>query len=83
MITDSGRLRQHTYPAGGWFGRSGKASFQALHDELWATGGYIPAGAVPNAMVSGGALRLIPRKPRLMMDPSDPSTWQRHYVFPK
>ena len=83
MILASGRLDRFTYRAGGWFGRSGKASFQAIHDELYATGGYVPPGATGTALHTGGAMMITPRKPRLMADPSDPSTWQRQYVFPK
>lgn len=33
------------------------------------------------AMVRGGALRLIPSAPKMAMDPSDASTYQREYRF--
>lgn len=66
------------YPAGTWVGRSGKASYMTTDAFIGGEGGYNPAGAIE----SGGAQMLMMRKPRLMMDPSDPSTWQRPYSFP-
>lgn len=42
----------------------------------WHASG-IPAGA----RQPSGQPRLMSRKPRLMMDPSDSSTWQRPYRF--
>ena len=33
------------------------------------------------AMVKAGAPALEPRQPKMMMDPSDPATWQRPYRF--
>jgi hypothetical protein len=55
-------------PAGQWMGRSGKASW------------YPPSGpAYGVARWSPCTFRLPPAK--LMMDPSDPQTWQRPYVF--
>jgi hypothetical protein len=43
-----------------------------------------PAGLRPTAghtfIVSRGP-RITPRPPKLMMDPSDPATWQRQYRF--
>ena len=32
-------------------------------------------------MYRAGTVPVVPSKPSLMMDPSDPSTWQRQYVF--
>ena len=34
-----------------------------------------------NAMQRGGAMALTPSTPRVEMDPSDQSTWQRPYLF--
>lgn len=31
--------------------------------------------------IRGGALGLSPNRPRLMMDPTNPGTWQRAYRF--
>jgi hypothetical protein len=44
----------------------------------------VPAGQAVNAAAPqrGGAQMFAPAKPKLMMDPSDPSTWQRPYEFP-
>ena len=33
------------------------------------------------AAPAGGGLAVAMRQPHLMMDPSDPSTWQRQYSF--
>jgi hypothetical protein len=67
--------RQHgfppTYPADEWIGRSGKAGW------LPAEGPNYRTGQVP----AGGAQWFEPVKPKLMMDPSDPTTWQRAYRF--
>jgi len=43
----------------------------------------VPAGSrmETGAMIAGGALIVSPRKPKLMMDPLDRSTWQRPYRF--
>jgi hypothetical protein len=35
----------------------------------------------PRAMYRAGFQSFTPAQPRLMMDPLDPSTWQRPYVF--
>jgi hypothetical protein len=32
-------------------------------------------------MHRAGSLALVPSPPKVMMDPSDPSTWQRRYLF--
>lgn len=40
-------------------------------------GSQMPAGKL---IVSGG-LCVTARKPKLMMDPTDPTTWQRPYRF--
>lgn len=37
--------------------------------------------ARPGALQRGGIMPLTPAKPKLEMDPSDPSTWQRQYSF--
>lgn len=37
--------------------------------------------AKPGALVRGGMVPVVPAKPRLEMDPTDPSTWQRRYAF--
>jgi hypothetical protein len=58
-----------TYHPGDWIGRSGKASWDPEAGPSYAT--ELPLGTFP----------LVPSKPKLMMDPSDPSTWQRQYVF--
>jgi hypothetical protein len=58
-----------TYKAGDWVGRSGKASWDPQAGPAYPT--ILPVGTFP----------LRPSRPRLMMDPSDPSTWQRQYVF--
>lgn len=34
-----------------------------------------------NQMIRGGFLGLIPARPKVEMDPSDPATWQRRYRF--
>ncbi len=39
------------------------------------------SGYRPNQMLRSGALDITPAKPRLEMDPSDPQTWQRQYIF--
>jgi hypothetical protein len=45
----------------------------------------IPAGnrsmVRPGYLATGGALRFIPPRQKLMMDPTDQSTWQRPYRF--
>ena len=38
-------------------------------------------GAPAGAMAAGGAQQLGMAKPRMMMDPSDQTTWQRPYRF--
>jgi hypothetical protein len=58
-----------TYHAGDWVGRSGKASWDP------------EAGPSYRTALPVGTFELTPSKPNLMMDPSDPSTWQRQYVF--
>lgn len=68
---------QHQYDANGWVGRSGKASWYPDRIQFKQQGGQPPAGALQ----SGGAQMLIMRKPKLMADPSDPTTWQREYRF--
>lgn len=35
----------------------------------------------PNQLIQTGFMPLIPARPKVMMDPSDPSTWQRQYRF--
>lgn len=35
----------------------------------------------PNQMIRGGFLALIPARPKVEMDPTDSSTWQRRYLF--
>lgn len=35
----------------------------------------------PNVLQRGGAMALTPAQPRVEMDPSDQSTWQRPYLF--
>lgn len=35
----------------------------------------------PGHLVTGGGLQVTLGRPRLMMDPSDRSTWQRDYRF--
>jgi hypothetical protein len=59
-----------TYKAGDWVGRSGKASWDPSSGPAQRTGS-IPAGVLPFG----------PARPRVMMDPSNPETWQRPYVF--
>lgn len=34
-----------------------------------------------NEIVHGGVLAVTPAKPHIEMDPSNPQTWQRQYVF--
>ena len=63
-----------TYPMGEWIGRSGKASWLPAQGPNYTTG---QNPATPH----GGAQWWQPAKPVLMMDPSDPSTWQRPYRF--
>ena len=70
---------QHNWDPDAWLGRSGKAGYYPTQRQFKQIGGNPPKGA----LATGGGLRLFPVKPRLMMDPSDPSTWQRHYVFPR
>lgn len=44
----------------------------------------VPAGSPQQStkvLVTSGGLQVSFRKPRLMMDPSDRSTWQRQYRF--
>ena len=65
-----------TYPQDEWIGRSGKASWLPGQGPAYYTGAVVPAG-VPHL----GAQWFQPVKPKLMMDPSDPATWQRPYVF--
>jgi hypothetical protein len=57
------------YPQDQWIGRGGKAS-------------WLPQQGPPQRELhTGGAMTWAPAQPNLMMDPSDPSTWQRPYVF--
>ena len=44
-------------------------------------GSYRASGIPAGARAHSGQPRLMSRKPHLMMDPSDPSTWQRPYRF--
>lgn len=43
----------------------------------------VPAGhrRATGPLSVSAPLRFSPAKPHLMMDPSDPTTWQRPYVF--
>jgi hypothetical protein len=44
----------------------------------------VPAGnpaAGSHMQVAGGGIKVQTRQPKLMMDPSDRSTWQRSYRF--
>jgi len=68
---------KHLHQANGWLGRSGKASFLPDRPQFKQQGGDLPAGA----FATGGSASLRMRKPKLMMDPSDPTTWQREYRF--
>jgi hypothetical protein len=34
-----------------------------------------------NKLRTAGAMHITPHKPRVEMDPSDPTTWQRQYRF--
>jgi hypothetical protein len=60
--------------------------------QTWAivrpSSGFDPNGAPfylgpsrQNQLIRGGAFALTPAKPRVMMDPSDKTTWQRAYLF--
>lgn len=70
------------YSPNNWLGRSGKASWYPNTRLFKVHGGQVPVGATqPGMLITGGAAMLNPVKPRLMMDPSDPSTWQRTYRF--
>lgn len=43
-----------------------------------------PANRAPRTqgrMYRGGAVAFVPNGPRLMADPTDPTTWQRAYRF--
>lgn len=43
---------------------------------------YLDTYSVPRgAIVHGGMMMVTPLRPRLEMDPSDPTTWQRQYRF--
>lgn len=42
---------------------------------------YLGMATPPNILVHGGALNVIPARPRVEMDPSDSDTWQREYRF--
>lgn len=75
MIT---RPMPPAYDPDNWLGRSGKASYYPQFPLMKVTGGQVPAGAL---QITGGSVALVPVKPRLMMDPSDPTTWQRQYQF--
>lgn len=68
------------YDANLWMGRSGKASYYPVPGviQFRQAGGQVPIGALD---IRGGHVRMGMIKPRLMMDPSDPSTWQRQYLF--
>lgn len=62
--------------------------------QTWAiarpTGGY-PSGGAPHYLagqdrpngriIRGGVMALTPGKPNVEMDPSNPQTWQRQYLF--
>jgi hypothetical protein len=43
----------------------------------------VPAGhrRASGTLLVPGTTRLVPSRPHLMMDPSDPTTWQRPYIF--
>lgn len=56
-------------PEGMWNGRSGKASWLRAQ------------GPVYDGMVRWAAVPFSPGRARVEMDPSDPSTWQRPYIF--
>lgn len=59
-----------TVPPGQWEGRSGKASWNPQAGPAYSLIRWAPA------QFSLGT-------PHLAMDPTDPSTWQRSYVFPQ
>lgn len=43
---------------------------------------YIAQNLIPQGgLVRGGAMPLTPSQPNLEADPSNPTTWQRAYVF--
>lgn len=70
------------YDANAWLGRSGKASYYPDRTLYRVQGGQVPMGALgPGAFQTAGVQALSMRKPRLMADPSDPTTWQRPYQF--
>jgi hypothetical protein len=81
MITRRSGFPPTTDP-NGWLGRSGKASYYPSAALFKVYGNQAPAGALQaGAMQVGPTPALVPVKPRLMMDPSDPTTWQRPYRF--
>ena len=55
-------------PPGQWMGRSGKASWD------WQAGPVYE-------LHRGAPVAFSPGAPNVAMDPSDPSTWRRPYVF--
>jgi hypothetical protein len=57
-----------TVPPGMLMGRSGKASWDPQAGPQYPIVRFAPVGFTLG-------------RPKLMMDPSDPSTWQRPYVF--
>ena len=68
-----------TTSAENWVGRSGKASWYPDRFQFKQQGGQIPTGAL--CLRTGGAVTMLMVRPSLMMDPSDPTTWQRQYQF--
>jgi len=69
-----------TYSTGpdSWIGRSGKAGWLPTEPQFYALAGETPFGASQTMP----PIQLAMRKPRMMMDPTDASTWQREYRFP-
>lgn len=69
-VPASGRLPGFatSVPAGQWMGHSGKASWD-------------PQAGPRYELHTWSGLPVSLAKPKLAMDPSDPSTWQRPYVF--
>ena len=65
-----------------------KFTYDATGWQTTRTAAYLPGSESMTATPPAGALerpgampKLNMRRPRLMMDPSDPSTWQREYRF--
>jgi hypothetical protein len=70
------------YGPNAWLGHSGKASWYPNTVQFKLMANQFPAGALAaGVLITGGAPMLGMLKPRLMMDPSDPTTWQRPYRF--